>query len=204
MVERPERRNAAPETGEPIDMKHAAILIVSVAALAACNREPEVRAHNASVAEVAKKVADAGGADSFVRPGKWSSTVTIDEVSMPGMPPEAAAQMKQMAARTHNVESCLTPKDAKKPDPKFFSGKDNGCRYDNFTMAGGKIDMTMRCTGGHAMGAGNIMHMTGTYAPDEYHMAMENRTDTGTKAGTMVMKMHVDAKRVGECDAKAS
>jgi hypothetical protein len=202
MVERLERRNAS-HVGE-LAMTRAAILLVSCVALAACNREPQVQAKNASVEEVAKKVADAGGADSFVRAGKWSSTVTLDEMSAPGMPPQAAAQMKQVFARTHSVESCLTPERAKKPDPDFFSGKDNGCRYDNFTMAGGKIDMTMRCTGRHAAGAGTTMHMTGTYAPDEYHMAMENRTDTGTKAGTMVMKMHVDAKRLGECDGKAA
>ena len=189
-------------------MKHAAVLLAcalsSSLALTACNREPEVRASNASVEEVASKVASAGGVDSFVRAGKWSSTVTIDEMSAPGMPPQAAAQMKSMMAKSHNVESCLTPEEAKKPKPDFFSGKDNGCRYDNFTMAGGKIDMTMRCSGGHAMGTGTIMHMTGTYAPDAYHMAMENHVETGTKVGTMVMKMHVDAKRIGECDAKSS
>jgi hypothetical protein len=189
-------------------MKHAAVSIACaiscVLPLAACNREPEVRAKNASVEEVVNKVAAAGGVDSFVRPGKWSSTVTIDELSAPGMPPQAAAQMKQMMARAHNVESCLTPEEAKKPDPNFFSGKDSGCRYDNFTMAGGKIDMTMRCSGGHAKGASSTMHMSGTYAPDEYHMAMENLTETGTKVGAMTMKMRIDAKRVGECDRKAA
>jgi len=184
-------------------LKHATILLMSALPLAGCNSSPSIEAKNASVEEVANKVADAGGVDSFVRAGKWSSAVTVDEMSAPGMPPQAAAQMKQMIARTHNVESCLTPEQAKKPDPAFFSGKDNGCRYDNFTMAGGKIDMTMRCSG-HAMGAGTTMHMTGTYAPGEYHMAMETHADTGTKVGAMVMKMHIDAKRIGECDAKTS
>ena len=185
-------------------LNHAAIVMLSAIALTACNRQPEVHATNASVEDVANQVARAGGADSFVRAGKWSSTVTIDEMSAPGMPPQAAAQMKQMTARTHDVESCLTPEQAKKPKPDFFTGKDNGCRYDNFTMAGGKIDMTMRCSGGHAMGTGTTMHMTGTYAPDAYHMAMESHVDTGTNVGAMTMKMHVDAKRIGECDKKTA
>ena len=185
-------------------LKHATILLMSAVPLAACNSSPSIEAKNATVAEVAAKVADAGGVDSFVRAGKWSSTVTIDEMSAPGMPPEAAAQMKQVMAKTHDIESCLTPEVAKKPKPDFFSGKDNGCRYDNFTMSGGKIDMTMRCSGGHAMGTGTTMHMTGTYAPDAYHMAMENHVDTGTKVGAMTMKMHVDAKRIGDCDKKAA
>ena len=185
-------------------LKHAFIVLLSALPLAACNSSPSVEAKNATVAEVAAKVAAAGGADSFVRAGKWSSTMTMDEMSAPGMPPQAAAQMKQMMGHSRTSESCLTPEQAKKPKPDFFSGKDNGCRYDNFTMAGGKIDMTMRCSGGHAMGAGTTMHMTGTYAPGEYHMAMETHADTGTKVGAMVMKMHIDAKRIGECDAKTS
>ena len=41
--------------------------------LAACNNDPEVSAKNASVEEVADKVADAGGTGNFVRPGKWES-----------------------------------------------------------------------------------------------------------------------------------
>jgi hypothetical protein len=199
MVEWQWTRNECAEGGDAISMKHSAFLIACALPLAACGNQPQVSATNASTQDVAEKVAAAGGTEAFVRPGKWASTVTLDEMSAPGMPQGATAQMKQVMASAHTVESCLTPKEAKKPDPNFFSGRDNGCRYDKFTMAGGKIDMTMRCSGGHAMGKGSTMHMSGSYAPEEYHMAMENRTDTGTSMGMMVMKMHVDAKRVGEC-----
>ena len=59
-------------------LKHAAILLMSVLPLAACNSSPTVEAKNASVAEVAEKVEKAGGTDSFLRPGKWLTKATLE------------------------------------------------------------------------------------------------------------------------------
>lgn len=180
------------------------ISVVAMLLLAGCNRSPSVEAHNASVAEVAKKVAAAGGAESFVRPGKWQTSISIDSMDAPGMPPQAAATMKAMSAHAHVSENCVTPEQAKKPTPEMFSGGSANCRYDHFVMSGGKIDMVMRCTGtGPGAKVGQVMSMTGAYDPDSYHMAMTSQTDTGTsEIGPMTMKMHLDAKRLGECDAK--
>jgi hypothetical protein len=45
------------------------------------------------------------------------------------------------------------------------------------------------------------MTLSGTYEPESYHMAM-TMTNTGSSAmENMTMKMKVDAKRIGECDA---
>lgn len=180
------------------------ILLMAVTGLAGCNRSPSIEAHNASIADVAAKVKAAGGAESFVRAGKWQTSVTIDSMDAPGMPPEASQTMKSMSAKAHVVDSCLTPEEAKKPTPEMFSGNSDRCRYENFAMAGGKIDMTMRCAGAGPNGnVGQTMKMTGTYDPDSYHMAMISTTDTGApEMGPMTMKMHLDAKRLGECDAK--
>lgn len=180
------------------------ITIVALTALAGCNRSPSVEAHNASVADVAKQVAAAGGSESFVRPGKWETSVAIDSMDAPGMPPQAAQTMKSMSAKAHVVQSCLTPDEAKKPTPEMFSGNSKNCRYDKFVMGGGKIDMVMRCTGaGPGAKVAQTMTMTGTYEPDSYHMAMVSATDTGTsEMGPMTMKMHLDARRLGDCDSK--
>ena len=61
-------------------MKAAMLICAGTMLLAACNKGPEVHEENASVAEVANKVAEAGGASQFVRPGRWESTVTIEEI----------------------------------------------------------------------------------------------------------------------------
>jgi hypothetical protein len=206
MVGRFERRNAVPETGELINMKHAAILLACVLssplALAACNREPEVRAKNASVEEVANKVADARGGDSFVRPGKWQSRVQIEEFNLPGAPPSATAAMRSLHDRVQVYESCLTPEEARRPKEDFFAGSNKNCRYDHFTMGGGKIDAVMKCS---EKGMGQIMAMEGSYGPDAYQMRMSMKSQGGPgPADGMTMKMRIDAKRVGACDGKAA
>lgn len=179
-------------------MIRAALVIALAASLAACGAEPDIDVRNASVEDVANEVADASKSeDFFVRPGKWRSTMTFEEISAPNMPPQVAEQMKRSMTAAQSFESCLTPEDAKKPKEDFFTGADKSCRYDHFTMGDGKIDSKMRCSQG---GASQEMEMAGTYSPDRYTMRMTS-TMKGMPgpAGEMRMRMRVDAERVGEC-----
>jgi hypothetical protein len=176
------------------------LLLACCFALAACDREPEVSATNASAEDVAEQVADAGGSDSFVRPGKWQSRVEIEQFELPGAPPEVASAMRNMRKSAQVHENCLTAEDARRPKEDFFAGENKNCRYDRFTMGGGKIDAVMRCTG---EGMAQTMAMQGTYGPDAYRMRMSLKADAGTgPEGGMTMTMRVDARRVGECDGK--
>jgi hypothetical protein len=181
-------------------MKRAVRVAASILFLASCNKSPEVHEKDASVAEVAKKVREAGADQSFVRPGLWQSKVTIEKFEVPGMPQEMATRMRTMMAQNqeHGFQSCLTAEDVKKPKEDFFAGKDNECRYDGFTMGGGKIDAVMHC------GKGQTMKMAGTYAPDSYSMqtSMTAAADKGDEASGMQMQMRIEAQRVGECAAK--
>ena len=182
-------------------MRHAAVLIASLA-IAACSKGPEVDVKNASVEEVANQVAEAGGSQIMMRPGLWQSKVTVEDVSIPGMPPEAQAQMKGFYAKMNNsIDSCLTPEDVKKPGGKFFGGKDaDNCRYDHFTMSGGKIDAVMRCSGG---GSGEMkMTIAGTYTPES--STTRSDMEISSKDGTMRIKALTEAKRAGECTSKES
>lgn len=181
-------------------MKHIAIALACALPLAACNSEPDISAENASAEDVARQVRDAGGTASFVNPGKWQSTVTIDEMTMPGMPPEVAAQMKSIQGRSKTSETCLSAEDAKRPKEDFFNAGKN-CRYDNFDMGNGKIDAVMKCSGDG--GATHVMTMNGTYSGDAYtmRMSMDSAAGPGAEQG-MGMKMRVEAKRVGECTGK--
>jgi hypothetical protein len=165
-----------------------------------CNKQPEVKATNASVAEVAEKVREASSSDSFVRPGLWQSKVTVEQLDMPGMTPEMAQRMKSAMAsnQQHEFQSCLTQADVKQPKEDFFAGKNNQCRYDHFTMGGGKIDALMHC-GSDGSGQ-TTMQMTGAYSPEGYQMQMSSKAEGGGPGGTgMAMRMHVEAHRVGEC-----
>jgi carboxypeptidase C (cathepsin A) len=69
-------------------------------------------------------------------------------------------------------------------------------------MSGGKIDATMRCT--HEQMT-QLVNFKGTYSPEAYQLAMDSKVEGGPREMTgMSMSMKVDAKRVGECSAKAS
>jgi hypothetical protein len=183
-----------------VHMNRTALLIACALPLAACNK-PEVNEKNASVAEVAQKVREAGADASFVRPGLWQSKVTIDDLDIPGMPADMAKRMKTMMAekQEHGFQTCLTASDVKRPKEDFFAGKNKDCRYDHFTMGGGKIDAAMRC--GDKNGA-SVMQMAGTYSPDTYQMQTALKVEgSGTEQGGMSMKMRIEAQRVGECTA---
>ena len=180
-----------------------AIVVLLPLALAACGSKPSVSAENASVEEVAAKVKAAGGQAVFLSPGHWDSTVTIQQVSIPGMPPEVTAHMKQaMAGKV--TGSCLTPEQAKRPGADFFGGKDRkDCRYEHFEMGDGKLDARMVCSGAGAGGAATIT-MQGTYGPDAFKMAMTTEAKGGAGApmgpmGPMTMAATIDSKRTGAC-----
>ena len=182
-----------------------AMLLLAALPLGACDRSPQVDEKDASVAEVAEKVREAGADQGFVQPGQWQSKVTIEQVEIPGMPAEVTARMKAMMAeqQEHQFESCLTPDEVKRPKEDFFAGKNKSCRYDHFTMGGGKIDATMRCGG--RQGETNVMQMAGTYSPTDYNMQMSMRIAGGEPAQSgALMRMRIEAHRTGECKAEAA
>ena len=183
----------------------AALCLLPLAALTACDSSPTVEAKNASVAEVAEKVREASaGGDEYLRPGKWLSKATLEELSAPGMPPEIANNMKLTLASKPGSEVCMTKEDARKPNSDFFTGKQaQNCRYDHFKMGDGKIDAKMTCSAG---GGTQHMAMAGDYGPNEYHMAMTTSMEmpksvAAAGMGSMTMKMKVEGKRIGDCDA---
>ena len=176
------------------------LLLLAPFALAACSSQPSVTARNASVAEVSNKVETAVADGQFVSPGRWEAKMTISEMTMPGLPPGMAEKMQGRMGAPRTIVSCLTPEEARAPKGKFFGAMDKSCRYDRFTMAGGKIDSVMTC---NAAGRTRTMTMAGTYAPDSYTMAM---TSTGSGSGpeAMSMKMSMVGKRTGACTGKES
>ena len=184
-------------------MKYAAILISGTALLVACSSEPEVDMKNASVEEVVAEVGKAGATEQYIRAGKWQTKVTMEEFEIPGMPASAKEQMKGFFAKQQNVtvDYCVSAEEAKQPGGKFFTGKDSkNCRYESFTMSGGKVDAVMRCQG-DGSGSTMTMKMTGTYTPDSSTTRSE-MVVSGAREGNITMKARTEAHRVGECDDK--
>ena len=182
-------------------MKHEVCVVASILCLAACNKGPTVELKNATGNQVADAVKESGvmRSDAMIQPGLWQSKTTVQEMNMPGIPAQFAAQMKQsMAAHRNEASShCVKPEDVKKPKENFF-GADKSCRYDHFTMGGGEIDVAMVC---HEEETTQNMSIKGTYTPTSYSFDSSMTASGGRESG-MSMKMHVDANRVGECTGK--
>jgi hypothetical protein len=180
-------------------MKMILCVVACALPMAACNKGPQINEKNASVAEVAQKVREAAGTQSMIDPGRWETKVSLLDVDMPGMPAQFAAQMKQAIStrQEHGFASCLTEEDVKRPKEDFFAGKNKDCRYDHFTMSGGKIDAALRCENKPEGGVAT-MTVNGSYSRDSYEatMAMEI---AGGREGSMKMRSHSESHRVGQC-----
>jgi uncharacterized protein DUF3617 len=183
-------------------MKTAVCVLASVVCLSGCNKGPTVELHNATGNQVAKAVATSGvmNGDTMIEPGLWQSKVTVLEMNIPGLPAEYADKMKQSMAERRNETSshCVKPEDVKKPKEDFF-GADKSCKYDHFTMGGGKIDAQMVC---REEGSTETSNLAGTYTPTSYSMDMSMKGSGEGRENGMTMKMHVDSQRVGECTGK--
>lgn len=180
-------------------MHYSRLLTACALPLAACHSSgPSINEKNVTAQQVANSLQQATSEGLFFRPGKWISTITVDEMTIPGLSPQAQAMMKSAAMKATGFNSCLTPEQAKNPGAQFFSGKNN-CRYDHFTMSGGKIDAKMVCTGDSE---NDTFQMSGKYSADAYHMTMVSNVGAGGQV--MTMRTHVDSRRVGDCSGKES
>jgi hypothetical protein len=183
-------------------MKPLTIVLPAMAMLAACNSKPTVHAENASVADVAAATKDA----VKLEPGKWETRVAILSIEAPGLPPQAAAAMKQQA-QAQKVETCLTPEQAAKP-PQDMLGMAKNCTYKKFEMSGGKMSGSLVCKNMSGMPTGEMRaSMSGKFASTSYDVTSEATMDMpatpGAPAagGKVTTKTQVSGKRLGACDA---
>jgi hypothetical protein len=168
--------------------------------LAACGKG-DVNLKNASVEDVAKATQNA----EKLSPGEWLNTTEIVSLDMPGMPAVQKEMMQAMSAaaigKKTEVKNCITPEQAKKPDPSMFAGAGKNCQFERFSLSGGTMDAVLTCAD-PARGGGMNMAMKGQYGGDTYAM-----TSTLTMKGavgdvhgaTMVITSKKSGKRVGEC-----
>lgn len=178
-----------------------ALLAAAAAGLAACNKEPSVELTNATPAEVANAMKESGATRTMVRPGQWSSTVSILEMDMAGMPPEMAARIKSEIAKPRTVEACLTPQEVDHPE-RMLAQVPPSCRYEHYKMDGGTIDGKMSCDG--PMGK-QEMTVQGSYGSDRYSMTIATRLTPVPGAPVTPAtssKMKIDSHRTGDCEAK--
>ncbi|MBU6268093.1 MAG: DUF3617 family protein [Sphingomonadales bacterium] len=165
--------------------------MVAVLALGACKKN-EVDEKNVNPGTVAAKVAAAGDKP---QPGRWETTLKLDSIDMPGMPPEAKAMMSKQMGTMRKFATCLSQEDAARPEAEFFNQGKSGCKYDNFTMSDGHLDANMTCK----QGPGTMrMTLSGSYSATDYEVHTNTTMiEPGGKGMTQAMTM--TAHRAGDC-----
>ena len=180
-------------------MRHALLIAAAMLALPGCNKGT-VDEKNASVEQVAKAIAGASSETRFT-PGRWETSVTVTGIDAPNLPPHALAGAQAAMGKAHLVATCLSPEDAAHPEKNFFNRDVKTCRYDHFTMGGGKIDAALTCGGpaaGLASAPQSSVKMAGTYDPTHYNMTMATRAEQGP-GGAMTINMAMTSHLAGAC-----
>lgn len=180
-------------------MKFNYLLVpASALALAACGSEPEGP-------RTAEEIAEA--VDSMVRPtpGLYRSTASITEFEIPGMPPEQAAQMKEMmgSAGSQSSEFCMTKEQAEEGFKSVARELGEGqqgvkCEFSKFEASGSNLESSLACTG---PGGVNVnMDMDGTIEPTKSNITMRmNQKSPQIPGGEVRMAMEVKSERIGDC-----
>lgn len=174
------------------------LIPIGALALASCSSEP---ASPPSADEVAK------AAENLVKPtpGLYRSTANITEFEVPGLPPEQAAQMKEMigSSASQSSESCLTPEQAEEGFKSMAKQLGEGaqgvkCEFAKFEADGSELDADLTCSG--PGGVAVNMEMDGDIQPTTSTINMKmTQKSASIPGGEVRMAMAVKSERIGDC-----
>ncbi len=132
-----------------------------------------------------------------MQPGKYRTTMAIQKIEVPGMPPQMAERMKAMMSKAASAESCVTPEAAKRGldvmKEQMAKGK---CQFEKFEASGGTLDTAFTCQSGQGLTMKATSH--GTFSPTGSQVQVV-RDMAGPGGKTMHVEQTVTTERVGEC-----
>jgi len=123
----------------------------------------------------------------MVQPGQWETVSTVTSVKGGNFPPAVAAAMR---GRPTVIRHCVTPAEAA-AGPREMMKPSTGCKFDRFSMVGGRYAALMRCD---RPGSSMTVNATGAYTP-----VSAESTATMVMKGRMAMTMTATTKsrRIG-------
>lgn len=169
-----------------------AVALVVALSLGGC-KKTVVDAHDATPAQVAEQVAKS---DLKPKPGRWESTMKIEAMDMPGVPPELKQKMEAAQAE-RTIATCMSKEDAEKPGAAMFNQANSGCKYDHFTMADGKLDGALTCERGPQKVS---VTMNGTYSPDAFAVHTTSKVQMPGGRPPMTSQVSMTSTWKGECN----
>ncbi|WP_245656161.1 DUF3617 domain-containing protein [Novosphingobium naphthalenivorans] len=178
-------------------------LAAAMLSLAGCGSKQEAPGESAAPAGETKSAQDVAHEAAKLdrpKPGAYKQTIEILDMEIPGLPREAASQMKAMTGKPQVQTICITDADTDKGYKEMLQnvGKGGDCTYSKFDVAGGRLDAQMHCTTEEQGEATMTMNGTVSETGSDVTVSMDV---TGGKesAGAMKMKMHLTTERIGDC-----
>ena len=175
---------------------HIRILTIAfcITALAACSPPAPVQSADSAASVTPQPPVPGGASGASVEPGKWRTTVTILESTIPGAPAAALAAAK---AKPFVGEECSTSDDVKEFTRKNLTDEDDGttCTSNTLTVVNGKISGQSECKDSDGMT--RAMTVDGSFTST--HVDMNMSLTGSTPMGPMSQKMHLVADRIGAC-----
>ncbi|MCU0729701.1 MAG: DUF3617 domain-containing protein [Sphingopyxis sp.] len=171
--------------------------------LAGCSGGTDAPAEDAPSAATAKMEA-AAASTAELRPGRYQNQIEIVRLEVPGLPPEARAEMqRQFASATATVQtSCLTAEAAQRGREQRLSDlarAQGQCRMQEYSVDGDQVRGEIRCSALPGGGTASIT-MRGTLGAESSDLTIATTAaNPAAPAQNIVTEMRVRSTRVGEC-----
>jgi hypothetical protein len=130
-----------------------------------------------------------------IQPGLWRSTVTIEQMTVPGANRAETRAMNNVAPVT--VEACNSNSDLIAFVQTGHQAKMQGCTLHERVVEGSRLRATVICR--DAAQGSTTIRSQGSFTPTTLDMESVIQS-TGTESG-MEMRSNIVARRVGDCPA---
>lgn len=160
-------------------------IVAAAAAVAGCERAAEEQANNVA----------AEAPPSAIVPGLYRQATTLLQLKDSSMSAEESAAAAKAIGTAQTVDRCVTPELVADPQKLVREDVDPACTVERSQWSDGRIDFAVTCPEGEEIEGGSF-RLAGTYDRTSYSFELN-----ASGARDDVMRMKVDATRLGECPA---
>lgn len=131
------------------------------------------------------------------QPGQYRTTIDIQKVEIPGMPPGFADQMKAAMSKQLSRDHCISPEQAAKGVEAMKQHMGQGkCQFESFNARGGKVDSVFTCQTGAEMELRSTSQ--GTYSATGSQVAIKAQMK-GPLGKSVQIEQTLTTTRTGDC-----
>ena len=160
-------------------------IVAAAAAIAGCEKAPDPQSNNTA----------AEAPPASIVPGYYRQATTLLELKDSSMSAAESAAAAKAIGTAQTVDRCVTPKLVADPQKLVREDVDPACTVERSQWSDGRIDFAVTCPEGEEIEGGSF-RLAGTYDRTSYSFELN-----ASGARDDVMRMKVDATRLGECPA---